>query len=262
MGEHAVRLQHLEGLADQSVRPVKHLVDLAAQALQRLFQTDQFEGRVVSQQLFWRDGRLVQNHHADRQTFGEAQALQALGPVGRKLHALELGGIDDLAGGDHLGQHHGDGLQILDLVLVVDAGGAVLDHQHPDGPAAPQQRNAEEAVVGIFARFRMVGEVRVDRRVGQVDRPACPHDLADQAFARPHAGDVHGLGLQTLRGEQLHVGGRPAQVKRAHLRHHGAGDDAHHLVEPGLGRAACLGSYAQVLSPGTVTVGDPARIAA
>ena len=31
---------------------------------------------------------------------------------------------------------------------------------------------------------------------------------------------------------------------------------------PGLGRAACLGSYAQVLSPGTVTVGDPARIAA
>jgi hypothetical protein len=31
---------------------------------------------------------------------------------------------------------------------------------------------------------------------------------------------------------------------------------------PGLGRAACLGSYAQVLSAGTVTVGDPARIAA
>ncbi len=31
---------------------------------------------------------------------------------------------------------------------------------------------------------------------------------------------------------------------------------------PGLGRAACLGSYAEVLSPGTVTVGDRARIAA
>jgi uncharacterized protein YcbX len=31
---------------------------------------------------------------------------------------------------------------------------------------------------------------------------------------------------------------------------------------PGLGRAACLGSYAQVLAPGTVTVGDLARIAA
>ena len=31
---------------------------------------------------------------------------------------------------------------------------------------------------------------------------------------------------------------------------------------PGLGRAACLGSYAQVLSTGTVAVGDPARIAA
>ena len=31
---------------------------------------------------------------------------------------------------------------------------------------------------------------------------------------------------------------------------------------PGLGRAACFGSYAQVLSPGTVTVGDRATIAA
>jgi uncharacterized protein len=31
---------------------------------------------------------------------------------------------------------------------------------------------------------------------------------------------------------------------------------------PGLGRAACLGSYARVLSPGTVTVGDRAAIAA
>ena len=27
---------------------------------------------------------------------------------------------------------------------------------------------------------------------------------------------------------------------------------------PGLGRAACVGSYARVLAPGTVTVGDPA----
>jgi uncharacterized protein len=31
---------------------------------------------------------------------------------------------------------------------------------------------------------------------------------------------------------------------------------------PGLGRAACLGSYARVRSPGTVTVGDRAAIAA
>jgi uncharacterized protein len=29
---------------------------------------------------------------------------------------------------------------------------------------------------------------------------------------------------------------------------------------PGLGRAACFGSYAQVLAPGTVTAGDPADV--
>ena len=38
---------------------------------------------------------------------------------------------------------------------------------------------------------------------------------------------------------------------------------ARHRVEiPGLGRAACFGTYAQVLSPGTVVVGDQARFAA
>ena len=36
-----------------------------------------------------------------------------------------------------------------------------------------------------------------------------------------------------------------------------------HRVEiPGLGRAACFGTYAQVLSPGSVAVGDPASLAA
>jgi MOSC domain-containing protein YiiM len=29
---------------------------------------------------------------------------------------------------------------------------------------------------------------------------------------------------------------------------------------PSLGRGACFGSYAQVLAPGTVTVGDPADV--
>ena len=36
----------------------------------------------------------------------------------------------------------------------------------------------------------------------------------------------------------------------------------HRVQLPGLGRAACFGSYAQVLTPGTVAVGDPAVIAA
>jgi uncharacterized protein YcbX len=36
----------------------------------------------------------------------------------------------------------------------------------------------------------------------------------------------------------------------------------HRLEIPGLGRAACFGTYAEVLSPGTVTLGDPAMIAA
>jgi hypothetical protein len=38
---------------------------------------------------------------------------------------------------------------------------------------------------------------------------------------------------------------------------------ARHRIEiPGLGRAACFGTYAQVVSPGTVAVGDQAAFAA
>jgi uncharacterized protein len=36
----------------------------------------------------------------------------------------------------------------------------------------------------------------------------------------------------------------------------------HRTEIPGLGRAACFGTYARVLSPGTITLGDPAAIAA
>jgi len=35
----------------------------------------------------------------------------------------------------------------------------------------------------------------------------------------------------------------------------------HRTEIPGLGRAACFGSYAQVVTAGTVSVGDPATIA-
>jgi hypothetical protein len=143
-----------------------------------------------------------------------------------------------LAGRDHLGQHHGHDLQVLDLVVGIDPRSAVLDDQHADRPAPAQQRDAEERVIGVFAGFRTVGEGRVLRGVGQVQRPPQLHDLAHQALARLHAGHVDGGGVEALGCEQLHVGRRAAHVERAHLCDHGARDDPHHHVQARLRRAA------------------------
>jgi hypothetical protein len=97
---------------------------------------------------------------------------------GRQLDVRSSSAPSSSLEADHLGQHHGDDLEVLDLLLVIDPLGAVLDDQHADGPAAAQQRHAEEGVVGIFARFRTVRELRVagasDRFSGRPRRMVSP----------------------------------------------------------------------------------------
>jgi hypothetical protein len=162
----------------------QHLVDLGLQGLDGVGEPGLFRQGVVGQQGLGRDRRLVQHRHAIGQAFGEPRALQALGLVRGQLDVLEFVGAQKLAGADHLGQDHGYDLEVLDLLLVIDPLGAVLDDQHADGPAAAQQRHGQEGVVGIFARFRAVRELRVAGGVRQVQRPAQAHGLADQALAR------------------------------------------------------------------------------
>ncbi len=82
--------------------------------------------------------------------------------------------------------------------------------------------------------------------VGQVQRPADAHDLADQAFAGFHPGDVDGAGIEALGGEQLHLAGWRGQIERTHLGHHRDGDDAHHHVELGLRRARARHGFADL----------------
>jgi hypothetical protein len=183
VGEHPVGLEHLVRGADQAVLAFQHLVDLGLQRLDRPFQPGLLGQGVVGQQLLGRHRLLVQHGHAVGQPLGEARPLQPLGLVGRDLDVLELGQAQQFAGADHLGQDHGDDLQVLDLFLVIDPLGAVLDDQDADGPAAAQQRHGQEGVVRVFAGFRAIRERRVAGGVGQVQRPAQAHGLADQAFA-------------------------------------------------------------------------------
>ena len=65
-----------------------------------------------------------------------------------------LGQRRQFARRDHLRQHHGGGLQRLDLFLDIGAVGAVLHHQHAERVAGAQDRHAEERVIDFFAGFR------------------------------------------------------------------------------------------------------------
>ena len=235
VGEQAVGLQHLIRGADQAVLAFQHLVDLGLQRLDGVGQPRFLSQGVVGQQGLGGDRLLVQHRHAIGQPLGEARALQALGLVGGQLDVLKLVGAQKLAGADHLGQHHGDDLEVLDLLFVIVTLGAVLDDQHADGPPAAQQRHGQEGVVGVFAGFRAVRERRVAGGVRQVQRPPQAHGLADQALARLQAGDVDSLAGQTLGGEEFEIPGRAAQIDRADLGHHRDGDGAHHHVQLALG---------------------------
>jgi len=93
-------------------------------------------------------------------------------------------------------------------------------------------------------------------RGGQVQRPAQAHDLADQALARTHAGQVDGQGIEALGGEQLHLAAGPAHVERAHLGDHGARDDAHDHVEAFLRRTAALDRLANLPQQAPLTPND------
>ena len=144
MGEHAVGLEHLVGGADQAMVALEHVVDLLLQRLDGGAQAQLLGRRVVAEQLLRRYRLFVQHHLAVGQAVGEPRALQPLGPVRRDLDVLQDFLAEQLAGADHLGQHHGDDLQVLDLFLAVAALGAVLDDEDADRPPAAQQRHAEE----------------------------------------------------------------------------------------------------------------------
>ena len=116
------------------------------------------------------DARLVQHDVAERRRRRRAAApVRCSGRRDRGLGA-GLGERLQLARGDHLGQHHGGGLQRLLFLLGIGAAGAVLHDQHAERVAGAQERHAEEGVVDLLAGLRPVGEGRVRLRVGEVER--------------------------------------------------------------------------------------------
>ena len=161
MGKHPIGLKHLIGGLNQTMLALKHLVDLGLKAQDCLGQAAFLGLHVVGQKLRGCHRALVQDRDPDGQSVGELGPLQPLGLVGDDFHALELCLRDQFAPGHHLGQNHGDDLQVLDLVLGIDPLGAVLHDKDPDGATPAQQRHAQEGMERVFAGFRAIGEGRM-----------------------------------------------------------------------------------------------------
>ena len=202
----------MRSACDRVVEPLELLVD------------------VVGDDVLHRDARLVQHHVAERDAVGERGAGEMQPRPHRGLGA-GLRQRLQLAGRDHLGEHHGGGLQRLLFLLGIGAPRPVLHHQHAERVAGAQHRHAEERVVDLFAGLRPVGERRMVLRVRQVDRVGFAGDQADQAFVLAQHGLVDRFALEALGGVKLERAVDAQHVDGADLRHHVGGDQHDDLVE-------------------------------
>ena len=183
MREHAEGFQHLAMLAGAlQIARSEHAVDHAGQVLDGLREPPLLELDILGDQLGDDDARLMQHHMAERHAFGDGNAGEAGALVAARILRCFVA-HDQPARGDHLGDHHGSGLQRLDLLVAVMTLGAVLHRQYADGVTAAEDRHAEEGVVDLLAGFRPVGEGRVDLRVGELHRLGLLGDQADETFA-------------------------------------------------------------------------------
>ena len=169
MGEHAIGFEHVAMLAALGdVAMLEHGVEVGPQRGDRGLQALALLVRIVGDEIGDDDARLVQHHVAERDAVIERGAAQVQGAAGGGLRPRRRQG-GQFARGDHLRQHHGGGLERLDLLLRIGAPRPVLHHQHAERVAGAQDRDAEEGVVDLFAGLRPVGEGGMGLGVGQVD---------------------------------------------------------------------------------------------
>ena len=198
--EHAIGFEHVAVLAAfGDVAMLDQPVEIGAQGGDGGIEALEFARHVVGDDIGDDDARLVQHDMAERDAVRQRGAGKMHGVAGGRLGA-GTGERRQLAGGDHLGEHHRRGLQRLFFFLGIGAPRAVLHHHHAERIAGAQDRHAEEGVVDFFAGFRPVAEGRVGVRLRQVDRIGFARHQADQALVGIQHGLVDGFALEAFGG--------------------------------------------------------------
>jgi hypothetical protein len=230
--EHAHGLQHLAMLAAVAlVAALDQRVDRGAHGLDRGLEPSDLRLRVLGDEVLHHDARLVQDDVAEAHPLRQGDALQVERAAQRDVGAGLRQGLE-LARGDHLRQHHRRGLEGLDLLFRVGAHRAVLHDEDAERVARAQDRDAEEAVIDLLARLRLVGEGGVRLRVRERERLGLARDQADEALPRPHRRQVDGGAVEAFRGVELERLVGAQDIDRAHLGHHVGRDQHDDLVEP------------------------------
>ena len=212
------------------VAVLEQLVEIGAQRLDRRREMFHFLRDVVGDEIGDDDARLVQHDVPHRDAIAQCRAFDVDRAPRRRLGAGQRQ-RRELARGDHLGQHHGGGLQRLDFFFRIGAPRPVLHHQHAERIAGAQDRHAEEGVIDFLAGLRPEGEGRMRLRVRQIDGAGLARHQADQALVRAQHRLVHGVALQAFGGVQLQGGIDAQHIDGAHLRNHVGGDQHHDLVK-------------------------------
>ena len=229
--QHTEGLQHLPVLARaRHVTAIEHTVDHARQLVDGLLEAPSFELKVLGDELGDDDARFVQHDVTEGNAFGDRHTGKTLRGLSPRLRR-DLLGDAQAARGQHLGKHHGRGLQRLDFLIAIGSVRAVLHRQHADGIAPAQDRHAEEGVVDVLARLRVIGEGWMALSVGKLQSFGLLGDQANETFAAPHMRVVNRLPVQAFGGEELKRAVAAPQIERADLGHHVRGDQRHHLVE-------------------------------
>ena len=145
--------------------------------------------------------------------------------------------LDQLAAGHKLGNHHRDGLKGFRLFFGIATLGLVLDDEHTETVAAPQDGHAEQRLKYLLPRLRPVSELGMGLRVRQGKRAGVGSDIANQPFANPQTRAVHRVFAQPFRREKFQDIAWTLDIDGADFRHHAAGDELDDAVEAFLCRA-------------------------
>ena len=172
---------------------------------------------VLVEQIGDDDARLVQHDMAEPDAVVERQALEADGAAQVEFQPGPRQ-PRQIAGRDHLGDHHRRRFQRLDLVLAIVALGAVLHDQHAERAAGAQHRHAEEGIVDLFARLRQVGEGRMRLGVRKIERPARWPRSCRRGLARASAGQGGRRSGSDLRWHRVRATNRSAAHRASRPR--------------------------------------------
>ena len=231
IGEHAIGFENVAVFAAfDHIAVLEQFVEIGAQRLDRSLEMLQFLWDVVGDEIGDDDARLVQHDVPQCDAIAQGGTFDVDRAPRRRLGAGQRQSRQ-LARGDHLGQHHGGGLQRFDFFFRIGAPRPVLHHQHAERVAGTQHRHAEEGVIDFFAGLRPEGEGRMRLRVRKVDGAGLARDQADQALVRAQHRLVDGVALQAFGGVELQRGIDAQHIDGAHLRDHVGGDQHHDLVK-------------------------------